>query len=133
MCVGSLRNPQNVDAGLASTCCPFLGSGPREGRSQPRAPTGTGVEMTPRAERLRHVNSQSFIVKKLRLEHGTREIHNHGVFFQKRERKIHIYKNCKHVHLNTHTVVYATTYRGATQSGLQREVLSVRTFCSDMM
>lgn len=44
-----------------------------------------------------------FIVKKLQLEHGTLKIHNHGLFFQKREEKCHIYKNCKHVHLNIHT------------------------------
>lgn len=43
-----------------------------------------------------------FIVKKLQLEHGTLKIHNHGLFFQKREGEIHIYKNCKHVHLNIH-------------------------------
>lgn len=44
-----------------------------------------------------------FIVKKLQLEHGTLKLHNHGLFFQRRKEKIHIYKNCKHVHLNIHT------------------------------
>lgn len=94
MCVGSLRNPQNVDVGLASTCCPFLGSGPREGRSQPRAPTGTGVEMTPRAERLRHVNSLTvFYCKEVAVgTWDTGDTQSRSVLSEEREKDPYIQK-----------------------------------------
>lgn len=94
---------QNMGISLVSTSlCPFLDSWPWC-PSGPNLWHWRGRSRKDSKSVWATVNSFTvFIVKKLQLEHGTLKIHNHRLFFQKREGETHIYKNCKHVHLNIH-------------------------------